>query len=56
MDIMFMALDTFIDSEQSNTTVNYLISLRDWQKVGDARSELSATLCQNSLEALHLTA
>jgi hypothetical protein len=37
MDIMFMALDTFIDTEQTNTPVNYLMSLRDWQKVVDAR-------------------
>lgn len=29
MAIMFMALDTLIDIEQSNTPVNYLMSLRD---------------------------
>lgn len=57
MNTMFMALDTFIDTEQSNTPVNLpyvLTGLAETLSIPEP--ELSATLWQNSLAALHLTA
>ena len=57
MNTMFMALGTFIDTEQSNTLVNLpyvLTGLAETLSIPEP--ELSATLWQNSLAALHLTA
>lgn len=57
MDIVFMTLDTFIDIEQSNTPVNLPYVLTGLaEMLSMLESELSATLWQNFLEALHLTA